>query len=62
MKKQLKTAEEMAVEFHNRSRGMGLSGQELRDLLSLIMREGGHDPNDEIVRTEIRQAHKSAAA
>ncbi len=62
MKKQLKTAEEMAAEFHNSSNGKGLSSQELSKLLADIIREGGYDPGDQVVRADIQTAHRRSAA
>ncbi len=61
MKKQLKTAEQMAAEFYNRSNGKGLGSHELAELLEDIIREGGYDPKDENVRAKIRTAFRSAA-
>lgn len=61
MKKQLKTPEEMAVEFRNLTEGKGYNSRELASILAQVMREGGHNPDDEGLRVNVRTAYRSAA-
>lgn len=64
MKKQLKTAEEMAELFRDRTVGKGLNSQETSDVLTQVMREGGYEPNDKIraqISTAYKVAYRSAA-